>query len=67
MADRLAHRYELVVDVLELGDDRADGERHVGAGIAVGNGVDVELVDGVLVGRERFAVADEYGAEVAHA
>ena len=36
---------------LDLLDDGAQGQRHVGAGVAVGDGEDVELVD--LVGLVR--------------
>ena len=37
-------------EALELGRDRVEGEGHVGAGVAVGHGVDVQPVDDFLVG-----------------
>ena len=52
MSDRLAHRCHVGVGAVELVDDRTQGERHVGAGVAVRDGVHVEVV-------HRLAVVDE--------
>jgi hypothetical protein len=62
--DGVTHRLEIrrvvlaaaSVDGPELGHDRLEGERHVGAGVAVGHRVDVEAVDVRLVGPQRVAV-----------
>ena len=45
-------------------DDRLQGEGHVGAGVAVGHRVDVEPVDGLLVGREGVAVGLHHRSQV---
>ena len=52
MGDRLAHRCHIGVGAVELVDDRTQGERHVGAGVAVRDRIHVEVV-------HRLAVVDE--------
>lgn len=59
MGDRLARRCHVGVGAVEFVNDRTQGERHVGAGIAVGDGVHVEVV-------HRLAVVDERVAEDGH-
>ena len=51
VADGLAGRGHVGVGAVELGDHRLEGERHVGAGVAVGHRVDVEPVDAPPGGR----------------
>ena len=41
----------------QLAHHRLEGQRHVGPGVAVGHGVDVEAVDELLVGTQRVPVA----------
>ena len=52
MADGFADCVE-IVGALELGANRFEGERHVGAGVAIGDGVDVERVDHFLVTKKQ--------------
>ena len=52
MADGVAHLAHLVPGGRHLGYHRFQGERHIGAGIAVGNRVDIQLVDDVAVHAE---------------
>ena len=49
----------------ELGHHRFDGEGHVRPGVAVGHGVDVQTVDGILVEAQDMAVGTESPREVA--
>jgi large subunit ribosomal protein L28 len=58
MADRFAHLLHGrgVRGPVQLLDDRFEGERHVGAGVAVGHRVHVERVEFVLMGAERVPV-----------
>ena len=56
VADRVAHRRQVVVDALQFLEDRAQREGHVRAGVAVGNRVDVEPVDGLPMGRQGVVV-----------
>ena len=46
-------------------DHRLQGQRHVGPGVAVGHGVDVEAVDRLLVGGRASRYAVDHGREVA--
>ena len=55
MSDRLAHRCHVGVGAVELVDDRTQGERHVGAGVAVWDGIHVEVVHRLAVVDERVA------------
>ena len=50
--------------VAELGADRLERERHVGAGVAVGHRVDVEPVQLLLVRADGVAEAEQRLAEV---
>ena len=52
------------VGAVELPDHRLEGERHVGAGVAVGHGVDVEAVQLVLVGAECVAIGGDDATQV---
>ena len=69
MADGLADGGQVVgpaiADSIEGAHNRVDGEAHVGAGVAVGDGVDVQAVDGVLMGSERVPVVGDDGLQVA--
>jgi hypothetical protein len=53
VADGPADRGRVVTGRLQLGHHRVERERHVGARVAVGHGVDVEPVDRLLVGLQR--------------
>jgi hypothetical protein len=53
-----------VLEALEAGDDRLDGQRHVGAGVAIGNGVDVEAVDDLLMSAQDVPIALEHPADI---
>ena len=55
MGDGLAHRCHVGVGAVEFVDDRAQGERHVGAGVAVRDGVHVQVVHRLAVVDERVA------------
>ena len=59
VADGLARRRQVIVGPVELLAHRAQGERHVRARVAVGNGIDVEPVDHLAVGGQGIAVADD--------
>ena len=53
--DRLAdipHGPRVFIQVLKLSDRRLDGQRHIGAGISVRNGKDIQLIDPFLSGLE---------------
>jgi hypothetical protein len=64
VADGLADGTEVAVHALQLLPHRGQREGHVRAGVAVGHGVDVELVDALLVGVERVAVPQHHGPQV---
>ena len=57
----------LTLDRVELAHHGLEGERHVGARVAVGHGVDVQAVDVRLVEAERISVARHHGAQLARA
>ena len=39
--------------------DRLDGEGHIGPGIAVGDGIDVQAIDDVAIGVQEIAVGGD--------
>jgi len=61
---RGAHLVDLRLGLARVLYRGAHGVKHVRAGIAVGDGVDVEPVDGLPVGSERVAVGRDHGFEV---
>jgi large subunit ribosomal protein L28 len=64
VADGLAHGRHVVPDTAQLLADGREGEGHVRAGVAIGDRVDVELVDALLVRVEGVAVAQDHGPQV---
>jgi hypothetical protein len=64
VANGLAHCGEIAVGTLELGHHRLERQRHVGAGVAVGDRVHVEAVDAFLVGSQGVAEPGYDGTQI---
>ena len=67
VADGLAGVGHRRAGALELGDHRLEGQGHVGAGVTVGDGVDVETVDRVLVRPQEVAEGGDRRPQVVSA
>ena len=63
VADGIAGRLQLEVGQVELGDHGIERSGHVGAGVAVGNRVDVEPIDALGVDLQGVAEGDDRAAQ----
>ena len=52
------------IGAIELGHNRSQGEGHVGSGVAIGHGIDVQPVDGLSVSGQGIGVSPDERPEV---